>query len=432
MNPQLPLVATFLLASFSCQPKQSNDARRPSDLHADAESRLNSIKSQFASTDLPFAVVGYITGQGEREFITLGEHTGENQNTPGDQCIFDIASMTKAITATAALQLVEQKKVSLDQPLEEIMPELLEVQILKKDGSRSPSNNPITLRDLLRHTSGFTYFFGSPEVMAEIELDTNGWPLPESIKEGVFDWEFGIQPRRVFESGTDWIYGRGVGVAGRVIERISGQTLDSYFKEHIFRPLGMERSGYNIDPSLHADRTRLYFRGPESETLIPVPDSRPVPMKKFYGGGSLLSTPSDYARFLSCLIRGGELDGERILSPESVALLMTDQLPEKIRVHLPPMNDVASSPRNARSFLSEYDDGYSLGWAIEVGAEDGLRPEGVGYWSGIHNTYYTIDQDHDIAIVLFTQTTPFDDPEAYELYRSYEDLIYESLLLPTE
>jgi len=109
-----------------------------------------------------------------------------------------------------------------------------------------------------------------------------------------------------------------------------------------------------------------------------------------------------------------------------VSLMMTDQLPDGVRVTMPP--DPAQEQERDRSYLEEYDDGYSLSWAIEVGGEDGARPEGVGYWSGLFNTYYTIDPERGIAVFSFSQLLPFDDPEAYEIYRSYEDMVYGAIL----
>ena len=145
-------------------------------------------------------------------------------------------------------------------------------------------------------------------------------------------------------------------------------------------------------------------------------------MERFYGGGDLISTPRDYATFLRCLMNGGALGGAQILGSKWVDLFFLDQLPTELSVQLEPIQEGAE-----RTFTDEFDDKHSLAWALEVGAEDGLRPEGVGYWSGIFNTYYTIDNDRGVAVFAFSQLLPFDDPEVYEIYRTYEDEVYRAL-----
>lgn len=379
-----------------------------------------------SQTSIPGVVVGTVTRDGQEEFLSFGVHGIGDAEPMTPDSVFEIQSMTKAFTATAALQLVEKGVIGLDDPLEDVMPELRQIEILKEDGSRRAPTRPLTLRDLLRHTSGFAYFFTSPAVMAEVELNPfTGMPVPDEIEEGEYDWGFGVQPRRVFDAGEAWIYGRGVGVAARVVERLSGEDLDTYFKRHILGPLGLDSTGYNLPEALMERRVTVHARIPITGALIPMPDVRPDPMERFYGGGSLLSTPRDYARFLRCLLNGGELDGVRILGEDMVALMTSDQLPEGVRVRLDPIPG-AETERD-RTYQEEYDDGYSLSWAIEVGGEDGERPEGVGYWSGLFNTYYTVDPSRGLAVFSFSQLLPFDDVEAYEIYRSYEDLVYRSL-----
>ena len=430
MTPRSPAplaVALGLLTGSCSTPAPSSAPRLEERLEASSLARGEAMDAVVDRTSIPGVVVGTITRDGAEEFLSHGVH-GIGDPTPmSPDSIFEIQSMTKAITATAALQLVEQGRIGLDDSLEEVMPELRQIQILEEDGTRRPPARPLTLRDLLRHTSGFAYFFTSPTILAEIRLNPiTGMPLPDKLEEGEYDWGFGVQPRRIFDAGEAWVYGRGVGVAARVVERLSGEDLDTYFKGHILGPLGLDSTGYNLTEPLMDGRVTLHTRIPGTGVIVPMPDVRPVPMERFYGGGSLLSTPRDYARFLRCLLNGGELDGVRILGEEMVSLMMTDQLPDGVRVTLPP--DPEQQQERERTSLEEYDDGYSLSWAIEVGGEDGARPEGVGYWSGLFNTYYTIDPERGIAVFSFSQLLPFDDPEAYEIYRSYEDMVYGAIL----
>ena len=420
-------MSTLALATISMGVSLGCTTNRPPSeiLTADHDRREAIMAGAVHATDVPAVVMGWVTTDGRTEFDSYGVIDAEDPRPIGPDSLFHIASMTKAVTAVAALQMVQEGRIGLDEPISTVLPEIKQIEILNLDGSRDPGTRPITLRDLLRHTAGFGYMFTSPKIMAELKIDpeTGGF-LPDVIEEGEFDWGFGIQPRRVFESGTDWLYGRNVGVAGKLVERLSGMDLETYFQKNILGPLGMTRSSFNPSPELLADRVQLMTRNPAGE-LVPIPPFRPDHLESFYGGGDLFSTPRDYTTFLRCLLNRGDLNGVRILDEKLVAMMMTDQLPDDMTISLDPMQTQIA--RKERSFMNEYDDGFSLGWAIETGGDDGLRPEGVGYWSGILNTYYTIDSERGIAIVLFSQMQPFDDPQTYELYRIYEDEIYRAI-----
>lgn len=416
-----PCHLTPLLLLFACCHTAGSDTSEL--LQGSAVKRTAELDVIVAEADIPNIILGYVTRDGATEFLSYGSLNSEDPTPVDEDTLYMIASMTKAVTATAALQLVEAGEVALDDPLEEVFPELREVQILQEDGTLRAPKRPTTLRQLLNHTSGFAYFFNSPVIARALKFDPFiGFPLPEEVPEDRYDWGFGVQPRRIFDAGEDWIYGRGVGVAGRVIERLSGEDLDTYTKGNIFEPLGMSRTGYNVSPELITQLAPFSLRSPLTGELSPAPNMRPASLERFYGGGDLLSTPRDYATFLRCLLNGGTHEGQQILTPESVKLFFSDQLPAGITLHVDPIEGIEIGDR--RTSLAEYDDKHSLAWALEVGGEDGLRPEGVGYWSGIYNTYYTIDDERGFAIFAFSQLMPFDDPEVYELYRTYEDLLY--------
>ncbi len=433
---QSVLIACSILATTACQsgPGTAGKAHHAAEdraamearLAASAETRAAVVETTFEGMDLPAAVCAMVTRDGHVEFVPMGPADPATATPVGPDSIFDIASMTKAITTVAALQMVEAGRIGLDDPLEPVLPELREIEIIAADGSRRVATQSITLRDLLRHTAGFGYAFNSPQIAAQLEFDPEtGWPVHEVTMEGEYDWGFEVRPRRVFESGTDWLYGRNIGIAGKLVERLSDRDLDTYFRENIFEPLGMDRSGFNPSPALLEDRVRMHVRDPESGEPKPASPFRADRLESFYGGGYLYSTPRDYARFLRCLLAGGELDGVRILDSATIDRMMTDQLPDGIRVVMPANPD---RPAARRTFGNDFDDGFGLGWAIETGEADGLRPEGVGYWSGAHNTYYTIDPDRGVAVLFFSQMQPFDDVAAYELYRTWEDEIYRAVL----
>ncbi len=379
------------------------------------------VDKAFNKTSLPFSVLGVSIDENSPVFYSYGQADPD--------AIFEIASMTKAITSTAVMQLVEQEKIDLDTPIENYLPEINQIEILNKDLTTQPRSNPITMRHLLTHTSGFAYSFNSMRIMEDLGISLGDWPQPEIVAEGVYDWGFnGPQPRQIFEAGERWHYGRNLGIAGRVIERVSGLDLDTYFKEHIFIPLGMNRSGYNLPEDIISSLLPMSMRDPITGDFTLMPSIRPVPMNSFYGGGDLLSTPKDYTRFLQCLVNGGEIDGVRILSNNSVELFFSNQLPEDMTLKHP-LTEFIDRPANSpQRTVFDDKDTHSLAWTIEANPnERGNRPQGVGAWSGIFNTYYTVDNDRGVVVVAFMQLFPFNDGEAYELYREFEDLVYHSL-----
>ncbi len=380
------------------------------------------VDKAFNKTNLPFAVLGVSLDKNDPVFYSYGDSNPD--------AIFEIASMTKAITSTAVMQLVEKGKIDLDLPIEEYLPEINQIKILNKDLSRSERDTPITMRHLLTHTSGFVYFFNSLRVMKDLDMSPGDWPQPEVLSPDEYDWGFNApQPRQIFEAGERWHYGRSLGIAGRVVEKVSGLDLDTYFKENIFEPLGMDRSGYNLPQSIRNDLMPMSMRDVSSGALSALPSMRPIPMKRFYGGGDLLSTPNDYTRFLQCLVNGGELDGVRILSKNSVESFFSNQLPEGMTLKHPLVEAFDRPYDSPQRTVFDEKDTHSYAWTIESNPnERGKRPQGVGAWSGIYNTYYTVDKDRRVVVVAFMQLLPFNDGDAYELYREFEDLVYDSLM----
>ena len=380
------------------------------------------VDQAFNKTNLPFAVLGVSLDKNDPVFYSYGDSNPD--------AIFEIASMTKAITSTAVMQLVEKGKIDLDLPIEEYLPEINQIKILNKDLSRSERDTPITMRHLLTHTSGFVYFFNSLRVMKDLDMSPGDWPQPEVLSPDEYDWGFNApQPRQIFEAGERWHYGRSLGIAGRVVEKVSGLDLDTYFKENIFEPLGMDRSGYNLPQSIRNDLMPMSMRDVSSGALSALPSMRPIPMKRFYGGGDLLSTPNDYTRFLQCLVNGGELNGVRILSKNSVESFFSNQLPKGMTLKHPLVEAFDRPYDSPQRTVFDEKDTHSYAWTIESNPnERGKRPQGVGAWSGIYNTYYTVDKDRRVVVVAFMQLLPFNDGDAYELYREFEDLVYDSLM----
>jgi len=229
--------------------------------------------------------------------------------------VFRIASMTKAITSVAAMQLVEQGKLRLDDPVPNIDPTLGSPQVLEGFDAAGaprlrPAKRPITLRHLLTHTAGFSYEVWDANTVRYVK--TSGMPALGSGKVAA------LRLPLVFDPGDKWEYGINIDWVGRLVEAISGQTLDAYFRDKIFTPLGMQDSGYITSEEQRARQARVHQRQADG-TLVPQPLETPSTPEFWPGGGGLYATGPDYLTFLQMLLHGGSLNGVQLLRPETVA-----------------------------------------------------------------------------------------------------------------
>ena len=330
--------------------------------------------------------------------------------------VFWLASMSKAITSVAAMQLVERGAVGLDEPLGRVVPELGEVQVL--DGFDAagepvlrPPRRPITLRHLLTHTAGFAYHTWNAETLRY--MTGRGIPFVGSCR------HVSIRVPIVFDPGERWEYGINTDWAGQAVERLSGQRLEAYFRECIFDPLGMCDTGYLLRPGMAERRAGRHQRQvdgwrPDGMVMTQEPE--------FYmGGGGLYGSAADYLRFLRAILRGGELDGARILRPETVAEMGRNQIGELAAGTL---ISVLPEESNHLDLFPEMRKGWGLGWMITPEAVPGGRSAGSLAWAGMANTYYWLDPVKRIAGVLMTQIMPFADPAVLDLVARFERAVY--------
>jgi methyl acetate hydrolase len=236
--------------------------------------------------------------------------------------VFRIFSMTKVITCVAALQLVEEGKLSLDAPVPAIDPALAAPQVLEGFDERGqprlrPAKRPITLKHLMTHTAGFTYEYWNADILRYLE--TTGTPQFMSGKLAA------MQRPLSFEPGERWEYGINIDWIGRLVEAVSGQSLDVYLRDRIFVPLGMEDTGFGPTPDQQKRQASVHQRQDDG-SLVPQPLSPPAPREFFAGGGGLCSTGRDYLSFLRMLLQGGSLGGARVLKPATVALMNQNQI----------------------------------------------------------------------------------------------------------
>jgi CubicO group peptidase (beta-lactamase class C family) len=330
-----------------------------------------------------------------------------------------MASMTKAVTSVAAMQLVEQGRLSLDEPLGERLPELAAPQVLEgfeADGTPRlrPARRPITLRHLLSHTAGFTYSIWNAD-MDRYERDS-GLPGIIECKNACL-----LAPL-VFEPGDRWEYGINIDWAGKAVERVSGQTLDAYLREQVFEPLGMVDTGFVLGPSQRARLASMHVRGPDGSFQV-IPFEVPQEPEFFMGGGGLYSTGPDYLTFLQMLLRGGEYNGARILRPATVAEMAKNQIGD-LTVGL--MTAVQTGSSNDAEFFPGMVKKWGLGYMISTEEAPTGRSAGSLAWAGLANTYYWIDPTKRVAGVVLTQILPFADPTVLDLFGQFERAVYDS------
>jgi methyl acetate hydrolase len=366
-------------------------------------------------------VAGVVALVADRDGVTY-EHAAGLRAAGGEAAmdpstVFWIASMTKAVVSVAALQLVEQGRLSLDGDLSELLPDLRDLEVLEGFGADGkpklrPARGPVTLRQLLTHTSGFAYPFTHPDLAAYAQ--TPGVANPNDGARASHR-----QPL-MFDPGQGWVYGIGIDWAGIAIEAASGQRLDAYLAQHIFEPLGMTDTTFALSADQEARKAGMHMRGADG-ALAPMPFSLPPDPEVLSGGGGLSSTARDYGRFLRMLLNGGELDGVRVLSQASVEALGQVQTGEKRAGHW----------TSAIPYLSRDVDlypGMHTGWGLATLINPDPSPDGRSAgslaWAGLGNTYYWADPAAGKAGVLLAQLLPFGDPEILALFAQLERAAY--------
>jgi methyl acetate hydrolase len=331
-----------------------------------------------------------------------------------EDSVFRIASMVKLLTSVAAMQLVERGKLKLDQPTAKVDPTLGSPQVLTGFDAKGvpqlrPARRPITLRDLLSHTSGFSYRLWDANVVRYLDVARNKPALPRTPL--------------MFDPQTRWAYGGSLDRVGRLIEIVSGKTLDRYFHDHIADALGMKDTGFAVTEEQRAREARLHVRQADG-TLVPKPIEQPTVRKVFSGGGGIYSTAPDYLTLLQTLLNGGSLAGKTILRPETVAVMSANQIGDLEAGILKTTNPALS---NDVDFFPGLRLRWGLGHMINLDSVQDGRKAGSLTWAGLYNTYYWIDPTSRIAAVIMMQILPFADTRALDLYRKFERGIYRAL-----
>lgn len=335
-----------------------------------------------------------------------------------------IMSMTKAITATAAMQLVEQGKLSLDAPAAQVCPYLGEVQVFAgNDDAGEPllrdPVRPVTLKNLLTHSSGFVYDLWNVQAQ-QVQEKLGCPPILTRLKKA-------LEAPLMFDPDERWEYGIGIDWVGQMVEAASGETLGAYLSKHVTGPLGMQDTGFRPTEAMLEKMVVMQYRGEDGELVVPPEsDAMPQPLAPEFemGGGGLLSSAVDYSRFLRMILRGGELDGVRILESATVDAMCQNQMGHLRVGRLPTANP-------AMSLDAEFFPGDEKSWGLsfQISEESGFtgRPAGTLMWAGLSNCFFWIDRKNDVAGVFVSQVLPFVDTACLDAYYKFEKIVYDDV-----
>jgi methyl acetate hydrolase len=330
--------------------------------------------------------------------------------------IFLLASMTKLVTSVAAMQIVEQGKIDLDEPLGRVVEALSAPLVLDGfDGDDAPilrpARTPLTLRRLLTHTSGFGHEAWSPPIARY--QDVTGSPQESSRTLA------SLHMPLLFDPGERWEYGIGLEWVGKCIEAASGQTLGAYFRDHITGPLGMKDTTFGVVPSHRGRLARVHQREPDG-SLRRIDVSTKVGEYES-GGGGLFGSAGDYLSFLRMLLNGGRHGDVRILKPKTVSSMIGNHIGS---IDVVGMKSGMPSVSNDFELFPGESKKWGLGALVNVEAVPGGRAAGSLGWGGVANCYYWLDPSTRLAGVFMTQVLPFGDPTALSIFGEFERCVY--------
>ncbi|HEX7968739.1 MAG TPA: serine hydrolase domain-containing protein [Stellaceae bacterium] len=335
--------------------------------------------------------------------------------------VFWIASMTKAITSTAAMQLVERGKLDLHSSIAKVLPELADRQVLEgfdADGEPKlrPAKRPITLRHLITHTAGFSYDIWNPDLLRYQEK--KGVP-------GIITCEnLALTTPLTFDPGDKWDYGINIDWVGKAVERVSGEKLGDYFEENLFEPLGMKDTSFKLGTGQRERLVGMHARAADG-ALAPMPFEIPQEPEFQMGGGGLYGTAADYIVFTRMFLNDGRsATGAQVLKPETVKLMGQNHIGDLnvrlLKTAIPPYsNDAEFFPGMVKK--------WGLGFMINTERVPGGRNAGSLAWAGLGNTYFWIDPAKGVAGVILMQLVPFADQKALALFAKFENAVYTSL-----
>lgn len=370
--------------------------------------RLNELSQQYVDEGRVAGIVNLVMRNGKVIHYQATGARGVNDSGPVKRDdLFRIYSMTKPITAVAAMQLYERGKFQLSDPVSKFVPELADLQVLNAKGNLEPASRQMTMHDLLLHTTGMSYGFAAQtDVVDQRYIMADLWAAKDLDE---FAQRVAKLPLK-FHPGERWHYSIAVDITGLVVQRLSGQRFDHYLKEHIFDPLGMEDTFFAVPESKRERFLPNHFLNPETMKLADYMTAPPpfnyredVAMMDYFdvtlysGGGGLVSTAMDYAKFAEMMRLGGTLNNQRILGPKTVAFMRSNHLSDDTTVSLFGESPVAAIGRSGVGF------GLGFGVITDSAAAGIMGSDGEYNWGGAAGTVFWIDPVEEITAISMIQ-----------------------------
>ena len=377
------------------------------------EKMKSELEAAMQANNVPFASFGVTDAHATRMHTHIGS---VGDAALDDTHIFRIASMTKPIVTLAALQLVAGGDLRLDQPMKEILPELGEVQVVSRKGDElvfAPLARDITLHHLLTHTSGYAYDFHA-EMIAELVAQ-------EKIVGLASDNDAFLAAPLIFQPGENWEYGINIDWAGKIVEKVSGVDLNEYVKANILRPLGMDNTSFSIN-DLSADALVPLSLRDDDGNLSDVSELMPnVTDGPYLGGGGLYSNVGDYMKFMRMVLQNGQGPASEILPSGMVRDMFANQIGDMQVGYMPSQNPMLAKSHG-------WFEGNSMKWGYGLMVNEtevaGRRSAGAGAWSGLYNTFFSVDPARNTACVIMMQMLPVYNEAALAVFDTFERAVY--------
>lgn len=400
MDVRRALVAALVLVFAATSAQAGSEQRGARSLTAEGLAKVSDyVRNEVATGKIPGAIL-LLQQHGKPVYYeNFGVRDVATEISMSADTIFRLYSMSKPITSVMAMMLVEEGKLALDDPVSKYIPAFagmkVGVETKSEDGKSTltlqPLERPVTVKDLLRHTAGLPYgYYGGPlvnKLYADANLFNNGDTTNAEFVAKIAALPLAEQP------ATRWDYGHGTDVLGRIVEVISGKTLLQFERERLLGPLGMTETAFFVsDPAKFA---RVAEPMPNDRNINPTTQVRDIrrPVTWESGGGGMVGTVGDYARFAQMLLNGGTFEGRRYLKPETIALMASD--------HIGPETKIVRD----QNYYPGASSGFGLGFAVRTSVPSGTSwPLGEYRWDGVGGTFFFIDPEDDLFGIFLVQT----------------------------
>ena len=378
--------------------------------------KIDNILEDAAQQKVPAVSAAVISKDADLYKGHFGFKDLENKDPVDDNTLFRIASMTKAITSTCIYQLIDKDILSLDTNLKDFFPEISDKKVIRGfddngDSILSDVSNDINIGHLLTHTSGFAYEIWNESIAKLVEKG--------DLQSAFANNDEFLKAPLVFEPGSDWEYGIGIDWLGVLIEKINDCSLQEYMHTHIFEPLGMSNTSYDLDKNKHSRVAKVYGRN--NDEYLEMPFEVPEKSSFYSGGGNLISNLEDYSKFLRIFLNSGKGSKKQIISESSIASMLSslneELLMKKMLTQVPILsNDVDFFPTSAKS--------WSPGFMVNHEDIRSGRPKNSSGWAGLFNSFFWIDPKNEIAALILMQMLPFSEEGCFSTLQEFEASIY--------